>query len=168
MSDKDQDAARFHSRHDRLLKEQVYDPYMTRSKPRALTRCPQCGVVFIEGRWQWLPSAPASAAEELCPACQRIRDRVPAGFLTLRGEFFKQHRDEILRLVHNHVEAQKAQHPMKRLMDIEEQEDGSCVISFTEMHLPQSVGEAIERAYKGELEIRYAEESNLMRAYWQR
>ncbi|MCX8049685.1 MAG: BCAM0308 family protein [Methylohalobius sp.] len=168
MSSKEQDVAGFHSRHDRLLKERVHDPYMTRSKPKEPSVCPQCGVVFDEGRWQWQPAPPVGASEELCPACQRIRDKVPAGFLTLSGEFFQQHREEILNLVRNKVEEQRAQHPLKRVMAIEEQEDGSCVISFTEMHLPQSVGEAVEHAYKGELEITYPEEGSLVRAAWRR
>lgn len=168
MNSKEQDTAKFHGRHDRLIKERIHDPYMTRSKPKEPSLCPQCGVVFDQGRWQWQPSPPEGANEELCPACQRIRDKVPAGFLTLSGEFFQQHRDEIMHLVHNQVEEQKAQHPMKRLMAVEDQEDGSTVISFTEMHLPQSVGEAIERAYKGELNIHYVEEGSIVRAYWQR
>ncbi|MFN3919700.1 MAG: BCAM0308 family protein [Methylohalobius sp.] len=168
MSSKEQDIAKFHGRHDRLIKERVHDPYMTRSKPKEPSVCPQCKVVFDEGRWQWQPSPPAGATEELCPACQRIRDKVPAGFLTLRGEFFQQHRDEIMHLVHNQVEQQKAQHPMKRLMAVEDQEDGGVVITFTEAHLPAGVGEAIERAYKGELDIRYVEEDGIVRVYWQR
>jgi NMD protein affecting ribosome stability and mRNA decay len=162
------DTAQFHGRHDRLIEERVHDPYRLRSKPKEPSVCPKCGVVFDEGRWQWQPSPPPGAAEELCPACQRIRDKAPAGFLTLSGEFFQAHREEILHLVRNKVEEQKAEHPMKRLMGIEEQEDGSCLISFTEMHLPQSVGEAIEHAYKGELEIDYPEEGGIVRAYWKR
>lgn len=167
MSGKEGDVAK-HGRQDRLIKERVHDPYMTRSKPSEPTLCPECGVVFSEGRWQWQPSPPAGAAEELCPACQRVRDKVPAGFLTLSGEFFQQHRDEIMHLVHNKVEEQKAHHPMKRLMGVEDQEDGSVVLTFTEAHLPSSVGEAIEHAYKGELDIRYVEEDGIVRVYWQR
>ena len=41
--------------------------------------------------------------------------------LTLSGDFFQGHRDEILNLLHNKVNAEKAMHPLKRLMDIEEQ-----------------------------------------------
>jgi NMD protein affecting ribosome stability and mRNA decay len=157
-----------HGRQDRLLKERVHDPYMTRSKPAEPTVCPECGVVFSSGRWQWLREAPEQPKEELCPACQRIRDKVPAGFLTIRGTFFREHRDEILHLIHNKVEDQRRQHPMKRLMFIDEQEDGSTVITFTDVHLPRGVGEAIERAYEGELEIQYTEEAGIVRVYWQR
>ena len=155
-------------RRDRLIKERVHDPYMARSKPVEPTLCPDCGVVFSGGRWQWQADAGPHVNEELCPACQRTQDKFPAGILTLRGDFFAQHRAEILSLVHNKVEEQKAQHPMKRLMAIEDQDDGSTVITFTDTHLPRGVGQAIESAYEGELEIQYTEEATTVRVYWQR
>lgn len=157
-----------HGRQDRLIKERVHDPYMTRKKPVEPTVCPECSVVFSGGRWQWLTDTPEGANQELCPACRRIHDKVPAGFLNLSGEFFDEHRDEIIRLVHNKVEEQKSQHPMKRLMGVEDQEPGSVVITFTDVHLPRGVGEAIERAYEGSLDIHYTEEAGIVRVYWQR
>lgn len=167
MSGKEGDVAR-RGRRDRLIKEMVHDPYMTRSKPVEPTVCPECGVVFSAGRWQWLTEIPDGANQEPCPACQRIGDKVPAGFLTLSGDFFNEHRDEIMHLVHNKVEAQKAQHPMKRLMGVEDQDTGGVVITFTDVHLPRGVGEAIERAYEGDLDIHYTEEAGIVRVYWRR
>jgi len=167
MSGKQTDIAR-QGRRDRLIKERIHDPYMARSKPKEPTVCEVCGVVFSGGRWQWLPETPADAHRQKCPACQRIHDKVPAGFLTLSGPFLDEHRDEIMHLVHNKVEEQKAQHPMKRLMTIEDQQGGGVAFTFTDMHLPRGVGEAIERAYEGDLEIQYTEESGIVRVYWKR
>jgi NMD protein affecting ribosome stability and mRNA decay len=167
MSGKEGDVAK-RGRQDRLIKERVHDPYMTRSKPVEPTVCQECRVVFSGGRWQWLTDIPDSAHQELCPACHRIHDKVPAGFLTLSGEFFDKHRDEIMHLVHNKVEEQKTQHPMKRLMDVEGQEAGGVLITFTDVHLPRGVGAAIERAYEGDLDIHYTEEAGIVRVYWQR
>ena len=62
-------------------------------------RCPQCGAVFHEGRWQWL-SRPVQAHEEMCPACHRIHDEYPAGFVHVGGTFFKDHREELLHRFH--------------------------------------------------------------------
>ena len=167
MGGKDTDISR-QGRGDRLIKEQVHDPYMSRAKLPEPTVCPECGAVFLEGRWQWASNTTTKANEELCPACRRIREKVPAGFLTLSGGFFENHRDEIMKLVHNKVEAQKAQHPVKRIMDIEDRDDGSVVITFTDIHLPGGVGEAIEHAYKGELDIQYTREAGIVRATWMR
>ncbi len=167
MSDKVGEVAK-RSRQDRLIKEKVHDPYMNRSKPVEPTVCPECGVAFSNGRWQWLTDIPHGAHKERCPACHRIHEKVPAGFLTLRGEFFDEHRDEIMHLVHNKVEEQKAQHPMNRLMDVEGQKAGGVVVTFTDVHLPRGVGAAIERAYKGDLDIQYTEEAGIVRVYWRR
>lgn len=156
------------TRGDRLIKERFHDPYMSDSNPREPTLCTDCGVVFARGHWQWVPSPPENPEHDLCPACRRTRDRVPAGMLSLSGEFFAQHRGEIMRLVQNKVESQMRQHPMKRIMGIEEQDDGATVITFTDYHLPRGVGEAVRSAYEGELEIKYTEEAQLVRATWSR
>ncbi len=132
------------------------------------TVCPECKVVFSGGRWQWSTTIPTGAHEKLCPACRRIRDKVPAGVLTLSGGFFEGHRDEIMNLVQNSVEAQKAEHPVKRIMDIEDRKDGGVVITFTDIRLPRGVGKAIEHAYEGDLDIHYTDEAGIVRVTWVR
>jgi hypothetical protein len=97
-----------------------------------------------------------------------MRDKVPAGFLTVSGSFFDAHRDEILNLVDNKVDEQKAQHPMKRIMDIAEREEGGVVITFTDVHLPRGVGEALASAYEGEFDVHYTDNAGIVRAYWHR
>lgn len=167
MSPKDTDIAK-HGRHDRLVREQVHDPYMSREKLPEPTVCPECGVVFADGRWQWTTTPAKGAHEHPCPACQRIRDRIPAGFLTLQGDFLPEHREEILHLVRNKVKTEEVEHPMKRIMDIEDTEDGAVVITFTDTHLPAGVGRAIRNAYEGDLDIHYTDEAGIVRAYWKR
>jgi hypothetical protein len=93
---------------------------------------------------------------------------MPAGILTLSGGFLGKHRDEILKLIQNKVEAEKTEHPMKRLMGVEDGPGGELIVRFTDLHLPSGTGEAIERAYDGALDIQYTKESNLVRVYWNR
>jgi hypothetical protein len=73
-----------------------------------------------------------------------------------------------MHLLHNKVEQQKTQHPMKRLMAIEDQENGEVVATFTDVHLPRGVGQAIESAYEGELDIQYTDEAGIVRVTWRR
>lgn len=167
MSGKDGDVAG-RGRSDRLIKEEIHDPYMARGKPKEPSACLECGAVFRKGRWQWPEEQVGDANGVMCPACERIRDDMPAGILTLSGEFLGKHRDEILKLIHNKVNEEKSEHPIKRLMGVEEGEGGELIVKFTDLHLPRGTGEAIERAYGGELEIQYTKESNLVRVYWNR
>jgi NMD protein affecting ribosome stability and mRNA decay len=153
-------------RQDRLLHEWVHDPYKSKHKLPEPTVCPDCGALFHNGRWQW-GDKPAQAHEEACPACHRVRDGVPAGFLTLRGEFFQAHREEIMNLVHNTEAKSKKEHPIERLMGTEELEDG-LMITFTDAHLTRGVGEAIHHAFKGELDFHYTEEDATLRVNWSR
>lgn len=155
-------------RNDRLIKEREHDPYMTRLKLSDATLCPQCGVEFRGGRWQWTHDmVRKDVREQLCPACRRIRDRVPAGVLTLSGEFFEANRTEIMRLVRNKEAAEKSRRPMKRLMGVRNDEFG-CVLTFTDSSMPRSFGAAVQHAYQGELEGQYTEEAGIVRVTWKR
>ena len=49
----------------RAQDEGVGDPYKLRRKLSEPTRCPACGAVYQEGRWQWMELPPARAHEEL-------------------------------------------------------------------------------------------------------
>jgi len=164
---KEKDVARRVPRKDRLIREHVHDPYKTRLKLSEPAVCPDCGAVFHQGRWQWVEIAPTDAHEELCQACHRTKDKYPAGTLTLSGDFVKDHKDEILHLVRNQEELEKGEHPLHRIMDIEE-EPGRIVVSTTDIHLPRRIGEAVHKAYQGDLEYRYEEEAYFLRVNWTR
>jgi NMD protein affecting ribosome stability and mRNA decay len=151
-------------RSEHLLQEHVHDAYKLKGKLPEPTVCPQCGAVFHEGRWQW-GKPPAGAHQETCPACHRIHDHYPAGFLTLQGEFFLAHRDEIMHLVHNREQHERAEHPLKRIMAIEEK-DGTTLVTTTDIHLARGIGEALHHAYQGELKFHYNPEQNLLRVGW--
>ncbi|MDD5403178.1 MAG: BCAM0308 family protein [Sulfuricella sp.] len=153
-------------RHDRLLLEQAHDAYKSKGKLPDPSVCPQCGAVFHDGRWQW-GEAPAGAHQAICPACHRMNDQCPAGFLTLEGAFFQAHRDEIMRLVHHHEQHERAEHPLQRIMAVEEK-DGEVLVTTTDIHLARGIGEAVHHAYQGELEFHYNTEENLLRVYWKR
>ncbi len=159
--------AGFHPvRRDRLLQENRHDPYQARHKLPEPTACPGCGAVFHDGHWQWR-ARPAGAHEVSCPACQRGRDRMPAGYVSISGDFFVNHRDELLRLIRNEEARARAGHPLKRILDIAD-ENGGTLVTTTDIHLARGIGEALHHAYQGELEYHYNEQEHLLRVAWQR
>jgi NMD protein affecting ribosome stability and mRNA decay len=153
-------------RRDRLIQERDHDPYRARRKPAEPTACPSCGAVFREGRWRW-GAAPTGAHRDTCPACQRIRDGYPAGYVTLEGPFARAHRDEILSLA-RHVEAREKQtHPLQRIVATRADGEG-LVVTTTDLHLARAIGDSVYAAYGGELEVHYAPEQPLARVRWWR
>lgn len=128
--------------------------------------CPRCGAVFHRGRWTWNPR-PDQAHEEMCPACHRIEDKYPAGILHLGGAFPKTHRDEVLNAVRHQEAEAKREHPLSRVIGIDDSDEG-IVVTTTDMHLPRRIGEALKKAYDGELALHYAEDARLLRASWTR
>ena len=153
-------------RKDRLIRELDHDPYHSKRKIKGPAVCPDCAAVYVDGRWTWDP-APEDSAEHLCPACHRTLDQVPAAFLALRGDFVASHRDEIMNLIHNYEKRERMEHPMKRIMSTEEQADG-IVLKFCDAHLARGIGEALHRAYEGELDYQYTKEDIMLRVTWTR
>lgn len=141
-----------------------HDPYQARRKPRSPSVCPACGLVFAAGRWQ-RGAAPAGAHDELCPACHRIRDDYPAGYLTIDGPWAREYREQVLRTARNFAERMEAEHPLQRIMGIDDSDD-RLVIRTTDIHLVQGMGRALYHAFQGRLEFSFVESDYLLRVHW--
>jgi NMD protein affecting ribosome stability and mRNA decay len=159
-------AGGFRARREQLLEGLGHDSYKSKAKLRDPTRCPGCGATYLKGRWSW-GEAPQGAHEQRCPACQRIHDRFPAGYVTLGGKFFLEHRDEILHLVKHCEEKEKAAHPVQRIMAIEDAEQG-VIVTTTDVHLARCIAERVHDSCKGSLALHYSKDENLLRATWKR
>jgi len=151
---------------DRILNDKRPDPYQARGKYREPTVCVDCRAVFRRGRWAH-GDAPDGARSDLCPACRRIREKLPAGSVTLEGAFYAEHRDEILQLVRHEAENERSQHPINRIMEVEEQPQ-RAIVTTTDIHTPHRIGTALERAYHGELQMQYAADEYRVRVSWRR
>lgn len=153
-------------RRDELRPERVHDTYKSARKLPEPTRCPDCGAVFSNGRWTWTEAA-SGANEERCPACLRIRDGFPAGHITIAGEFFAAHRDEILNRVRNCEAREKTEHPLERIIAVDPVADG-VLVTTTSVHLARLIADGLYDAWKGDLDWHYSAEENLLRARWSR
>ena len=156
-------------RRDQLRPEREHDSYMERGKPTEPNFCPECNVLYHAGRWQW-GVKPEGASEQLCPACQRIRDEFPAGFVYISGHFFAEHRVEMISLIQHHAQKERAEHPLSRIMAIRENQEneGGIVITTTDLHLARDIGDALHHAYHGDLDFHYNASEKLLRVLWKR
>jgi len=168
---KQRDIHQSEQRHDTIkshhIEEHRHDPYKARGKLYEPTVCPQCAAMFQNGRWQWAKDTPKGAQSHVCPACHRTNDKYPAGELTLSGSFLAAHAAEIIGLARNTEEAGRREHPLQRIMRLEQAGD-RIVITTTDIHLPRRIGHALVDAYKGDLDTHYSDADCFVRMTWKR
>ena len=168
---KTRDTHRAVPQHDSMkshhIEEHRHDPYKASQKiPEPYVRT-QCMAVFLGGRWQWTTEPLERAQWGLCPACHRSNDKYPAGELILSGRFLKAHGQEIVRLARNTEALESREHPMQRIMAVENS-DEKIVITTTDIHLARRIGNAIAGAYKGKFETHYDDGAYFLRVTWRR
>jgi NMD protein affecting ribosome stability and mRNA decay len=152
--------------HIQMMDELVQDPYLDRKKLPEPSTCTDCGATYCKGHWKW-EAASGNAHSVVCPACKRIRDNLPAGYVSIQGAFAHQHKDEILSLVRHFADREKSEHPLKRIISITDDENGQ-MITTTDIHLARSIGDALHNALKGNLEYHYNHAEYLLRVRWER
>ena len=156
----------------RVLDDPLHDPYHPRGKYADGTGCGECGAIYRGGRWQWPAKGGDAKGDAVtstasCPACRRAHDRLPAGHLTIGGAYFAAHRADIMAVVRHQADDERAERPMHRVMGIVER-DGAVEIATTDIHLPRRIGEALQRAHDGDLEIAFGEDAYEIRVRWRR
>ena len=156
----------FKQERNRIFKDNRVDTYRRSKKLKNPVICTNCGAFYSDGRWSWDVPFKFHISKILCPACQRIKDHYPAGYIEVEGEFLKNHKDELLNLIHNQEAQEMEEHPLELIIEIKE-EQGKLVISTTGMHLPGRIGNALKNSYEGKLDISYEAES-IARAHWMR
>ncbi len=153
-------------RHLQLPDDPHHDAYFSLGKHAAPSLCTDCHAVFQHGHWAW-GKAPAGASATLCPACRRIREQQPGGYVTLEAALTARERDEMLRLLRHAEQRESIDHAMERIMDLTAQE-GMLLVTTTSPHLAQTLGAAIERAFGGHAEYAFSRDEHLLRVHWRR
>lgn len=152
-------------RHDAFLQKAGADRYKTKRKLPEPTLCPGCGAVFADGDWQWQELSVAN--EALCPACLRQHDNSPAGYVTLSGNFVAAHEAEVMGVVLNQEERERVEYPLRRVMNVEKSANG-FLVTTTDVNLAHDIGEALRRAFNGNLTLNFNRRTNLLQVHWQR
>jgi hypothetical protein len=154
------------TRHKQRMHPVREDSYHDELKIAEPATCPRCRATYVRGHWTW-GHAPAGAVPHTCPACRRIEDNFPAGYVALKGAFLAEHRDEILGVVTARAERARQEHPLQRIIGVQEVSTG-VLVTTTDGHLARGIGVALRDAFKGELDLAFSKEENLVRATWSR
>jgi hypothetical protein len=81
--------------------------------------------------------------------------------VTLRGDFAREHKEEMIRLARHQKEAEKKEHPLDRIISIEDDVQG-IVINTTD------IGDAVNGAFHAEIEDNFEKDGYFVRVIWAR
>jgi hypothetical protein len=154
------------TRHVGEFVEHDHGDYRSDHKSPEAATCRQCHASVHNGSWQWLKT-PTVSAEILCPACQRIRDDFPAGFVSIEGDFFQKHRVELMYMVQTQSTRATAADPLRRLMRAHDT-PGGVMFTTTDTHLAMEIGDALHDAFGGHIRFSFADGHELLRVHWKR
>lgn len=149
------------------------DPYLSDGHREDGTVCSQCGAVYHNHHWTLDEAqrdvllAAGTPNQVICPGCKKFNERNPHGIVTLRGDYWPQHREDILNLIHNEEGRGMNTNPLERIMDIRE-DAGALIIETTNEKLAQRIGRSVHSAHKGNVEYKWPDGNRLVRVDWER
>lgn len=151
----------------------VEDPYLLEEGQEAAV-CNQCHALYQGKRWFFDDKLHGRLAgtkrvrEVTCPTCRKIKDKYAEGILTLSGEFFKERQEEIVTLLKNEAARVGKRSVDDRIIQMTQEGKDKMVVETTTEKMAQHLGRAIYKAYKGDLNFRWAEMDKFVRVYWSR
>lgn len=148
------------------------DPYLNKLGPNEMAVCKKCSSVYHNKRWYHPDDVPAKLEEKqrteiLCAACRKIKDNFAEGYVTLHGDFVKEHREEIMNLVKNKEVQASHMNPLERIIGITDKNGGIEITTTTEK-LAQMIGRLLNKSYNGEVEYKWSSDVKLARVVWVR
>ncbi len=144
------------------------DSYQEKGGVKGAAYC-SCGAVFRDKRWYSEDggSVRQEGHELVCPACKRIADRNPAGIVSLSGDFFEAHEEEIHNLINNTAQGAVKKNPLGRVIDICKEKD--CItITTTDVKLAQKIGREVYKSHGGQLNYIWSHAEAPVRVTWTR
>jgi hypothetical protein len=127
--------------------------------------------LFVHRRWHRAGDVAIDGADTTrttCPACRTIEAGIPRGFVHIEGAFPRAHAAEVRRLLDNEERRATEDNPLARTMGRTEEPDGKVIVTTTTEHLAQRLGQALEKAFGGEVRYDFSHENKLARVYWRR
>jgi len=133
--------------------------------------CPKCKAVYRNKSWHHKEKYSAKDIKEMggaksykCPACTIKENNICEGFILLKNTP-KNKEKEVLALVKNVAERAEKNDVLDRIIKLKKNKEG-IKIETTENQLAVKIGKQIKSAFKGKLEIHWAEMEGPVRVFW--
>ncbi len=135
--------------------------------------CPSCYAVCIDEKWRFDEEMRERGMRDrdwtrgLCPGCERVARGHIDGVVHLSGGFLRKHKEEAKNLIRSVADKKLKKNIAARIAHIEEGEE-QIIIQTTDRALAERLGKEFEKAYHGNLDIKWQEGSSFARVYWTR
>lgn len=135
--------------------------------------CPRCDAVYHNLRWTFDRALHEKLKREkgvekkLCPGCERIQKRHVDGVVTLKGKFLHQHKKEVLNMVMRIAQARRKTNVAARILNLADHRD-EIEIETTDRHLAERIGKELEKAFHGDMSIKWPKKEEFVRVNWKR
>lgn len=158
--------------HTRKAINSEHDPYLSKEAPKDMSICRKCRSVYHEKRWYRNDELPEHlrskiGGEVFCPACQKIRDKYSEGFVIIEGNFPKEHREELMRLLEHKKSRAMSINPLEQIIEVKEHE-GRIEITTTTEKFAQRIGKILTKAFNGKIEYKWTDDTKIARIIWVR
>lgn len=160
-----------HSMNKRKSMDTTRDPYMLKGSISEAALCRRCHATYQNKRWYLSKDSYDKKAKLkdikiiLCPACRKIKDSFPGGIVKLKGNFLREHEEEIMNLIRNEELRAMGFNPLERIIEILHTREG-IEVKTTNEKLAQRITRRLERAYHGKVEYKWSSGTKLLRAEW--
>lgn len=135
--------------------------------------CPRCDAVYQNLRWT-LDRAlheklrmQKGVEKKLCPGCERVHKKYIEGVVTLKGKFLVNHKKEVLNLVMRIARARRKTAVGARILNLFDRA-AEVEIQTTDRHLAERIGKELEKAFHGDMSIRWLKKEEFVRVAWKR
>lgn len=147
------------------------DPYLNMKAPKDMSKCKGCGAIYHDKRWNIYEHVAKITTTKkgtvLCPACKKIKDGYAEGIVNLTGKFLPTHMEDIYNVIKRTEKNSIKKNPLGRIMDMEDIR-GGVRISTTTVEFARKLGDAIHKAYKGDIEYKWSDGQKMARINWKR
>jgi hypothetical protein len=132
--------------------------------------CTGCGAVYVRKTWRssqlrFVGAFLRGAEHVLCPACRQVGEGRAYGRVQLRGEWLRQHEDEVRRRIS--AVASRARHtqPERRLVAIHQRGEW-LEVTTTSQKLAHRVARELEKAFGGKASYSWSDRDGSLWATW--
>jgi NMD protein affecting ribosome stability and mRNA decay len=154
--------------------QDTHDPYYNQSRPKDPSYCKACHAIYHNKHWHFderefktLQSGHSNNTAVYCPACRKIQDKFASGIVTLKGDFVRRHREEIINLVKNEEKRAMGLNPLERLIEVSPSKEG-LQITTTHEKLAQRIGKRLHRSFRGNVAYQWTPQDKMARVSWDR